>query len=153
MSDKIQSVFTTEDDDVPAPLECEGCDIMESTGQKSGRKKAHEGTDPLLSNISSLELNKCAETHERLLGMLFRISLEEGCVPREWRTNVKPISKKDESEVALNYRSVSLTSVVGCKTPGKIITEELLAGKMDNIDSDHIQQMTWASMKNKQQHR
>ena len=42
---------------------------------------------------------------------LFNQSLEEGCVPLDWRTaNVTPICKKGSRNQPVNYRPVSLTS-------------------------------------------
>lgn len=45
--------------------------------------------------------------------MLCRTLLDEGATLREWkRANVGPIFKKGDGEIALNYRLVSLTSVI-----------------------------------------
>ena len=46
--------------------------------------------------------------------MLFRLSLQSGLVPQDWReANVAPLHKKGSREKPENYRPVSLTSVVG----------------------------------------
>ena len=50
---------------------------------------------------------------------MIRSSIEEGRVPKEWkRANVVPIYKGSKKTEALNYRPVSLTSVLGkiCET-------------------------------------
>ncbi|CAL4098733.1 unnamed protein product, partial [Meganyctiphanes norvegica] len=46
--------------------------------------------------------------------MIFRKSLQTGDVPMSWReANVTPLFKKGSKTNPLNYRPVSLTSVVG----------------------------------------
>lgn len=51
----------------------------------------------------------------------FKMSLERGIVPRGWkRADIIAIDKKGDLKRALNYISVSLTSMV-CKVVEKII--------------------------------
>ena len=57
--------------------------------------------------------------------MIFDSSLEQGCVPDDWKhAKVSPIYKKGDREKAENYRPVSLTSVV-CKVMEHIISSQI----------------------------
>ena len=48
-----------------------------------------------------------------LLTMLFSMSLQSGCLPKDWRRgNVTPVFKKGNKHLPSNYRSVGLTSLV-----------------------------------------
>ena len=59
-------------------------------------------------------LKKCSESLTKPLTMIFRKSLQTGDVPMSWReANVTPLFKKGSKTNPLNYRPVSLTSVVG----------------------------------------
>jgi len=60
------------------------------------------------------------------LFLLFRKSLDEGIVPKDWKmSNVSPIFKKGSRSLAENYRPVSLTSVI-CKLFESIIRDTLV---------------------------
>ena len=64
--------------------------------------------------ITTKLLKECSEYLVVPLTMIFRKSLETGDVPLAWReANVCPIYKKGTKTNPLNYRPVSLTSVVG----------------------------------------
>ena len=69
--------------------------------------------------INSWVLNECREGLEEPLWEIINSSLKEGKVPREWkRANIVPIYKGGNKMEPLNYRPVSLTSVVSklCET-------------------------------------
>ena len=60
------------------------------------------------------------------VAVIFRRSLDTGCVPRDWRTaNVTPIFKKGNRHQTSNYRAVSLTSQI-CKVVESVIRDELV---------------------------
>ena len=72
-------------------------------------------------------LKNCAAEVAYPLQMIFSRSLQEGCVPSEWRSSlVVPIYKKGPRYEPLNYRPISLTSVC-CKTMERIICTHLRA--------------------------
>ena len=59
------------------------------------------------------------------LAILFRKSLDESCIPDEWRlSNVTPVYKKGSKAEPGNYRPVSLTSNT-CKLMERVINETL----------------------------
>ena len=67
--------------------------------------------------------------------MLFRISYNTGCIPREWKlAHVVPIHKKGPKENIENYRPISLTSLV-MKTFERILKEEILLKTSHLLDS------------------
>ena len=58
--------------------------------------------------------------------IIFHKSLDNGQVPRDWRTaNVLPLFKKGSKHLVDNYHSVSLTSQI-CKTVAAIIRDEII---------------------------
>ncbi|XP_050692945.1 uncharacterized protein LOC126983856 [Eriocheir sinensis] len=74
--------------------------------------------------VSGFMLKEC---RNELVGPIYdiiRCSIKTGTVPREWkRAEVVPIYKSGKKEEPLNYRPVSLTSVV-CKICEKLIKEQ-----------------------------
>jgi hypothetical protein len=61
-----------------------------------------------------------------MLQLFFRASLDQGYLPKEWKSaNVVPIFKKGEKNSAENYRPVSLTSVT-CKMLEHIIGSSIM---------------------------
>lgn len=75
-----------------------------------------------LSNKIIIELkNEIAKP----LAMLFRKSLDESCIPADWRlSNVTPVFKKGSKSEPGNYRPVSLTSNI-CKLMERVINVPL----------------------------
>ena len=58
------------------------------------------------------------------LTILFKRSLGEGLLPRDWKdAHITPIHKKGNKEICGNYRPVSLTSIV-CKMLERIIRNQ-----------------------------
>ena len=69
------------------------------------------------------------------LSLLFRVSYNTGCVPREWKlANVVPVHKKGAKENIENYRPISLTCLV-MKTYERIIKDTILLHTSHMLDS------------------
>ena len=69
------------------------------------------------------------ETVEQIstpLAHVFTMSLQEGIVPLEWKeANIIPLLKKGSRNKSVNYRPVSLTSVI-CKLLEAIIRDHMM---------------------------
>ena len=73
--------------------------------------------------IPSRVIKELSEELVEPVTLLYKISVESGKLPREWKTaNVTPIYKKGGKSMAQNYRPVSLT-VIMCKKLEAIIAE------------------------------
>ena len=60
------------------------------------------------------------------LAHVFNMSLQEGIVPLEWKeANIIPLFKKGSRNKSVNYRPVSLTSVI-CKLLETIIRDHMI---------------------------
>ncbi len=71
--------------------------------------------------ISNWILSECAEELCEPLKLIFQNSKEQGKLPDIWKkAKMVPLYKKGNRQCPLNYRSVSLTSVV-CKVIEKLI--------------------------------
>ncbi|KAL5253133.1 hypothetical protein ACHWQZ_G015785 [Mnemiopsis leidyi] len=58
-------------------------------------------------------LKHCARSLAHPLSVIFTLSYNSGCVPKDWRTaNVVPVFKKGSKDDITNYRPISLTSLV-----------------------------------------
>ena len=63
--------------------------------------------------VSGWTLKECKEQLIQPIWEVITTSIEEGRVPQEWkRANIVPIYKRGKKTDPLNYRPVSLTSVV-----------------------------------------
>ena len=62
----------------------------------------------------------------KLSAHLFNMSVQEGIVPFEWKeANIIPLFKKGSRNKSVNYRPVSLTSVI-CKLLETIIRDHMM---------------------------
>ena len=76
--------------------------------------------------VHPLVLKSCASCLSKPLTVIFNESLKSGCIPMDWkRPNISPIFKKGCRSEPLNYRPISLTSVV-CKLLERIIKKQLI---------------------------
>ena len=65
---------------------------------------------------------------------MFNLAYNTGYIPSEWKlANVVPIHKKDDKNKVVNYRPISLTSLV-MKVFERILYDELLARTQEKID-------------------
>ena len=63
--------------------------------------------------IPARVLRECSYAIAPSLCSLFNHSLHTGTVPSEWKSaDVSPIHKKDKKELAINYRQISLLSII-----------------------------------------
>src|SRR2546425_13278610 len=119
----FSSVFTVENlNSVPTPNE------MFSGNSDQTLTNIHITEDIVLAKLNQINVNKCQgsdQVHPKLLyelrseivkplTVLFKLFLQLGIVPQDWReANVAPLHKKGSREKPENYRPVSLTSIVG----------------------------------------
>lgn len=69
-----------------------------------------KGTGP--DNLGPALLKFMAEYIAPILTLIFRHSINTGCVPKDWKcATVVPVHKKGDRQAPLNYRPISLTSV------------------------------------------
>ena len=84
--------------------------------------------------ISGAVLKNCSETLAYPLSILFNLSYNTGYIPQEWKfANVVPVHKKDDKNKVINYRPISLISLV-MKVFERILYDELLTRTIDKID-------------------
>lgn len=91
------------------------------------RRNKSSGPD----EIHPIILKECSNELALPFYIVFRQSLDEGCLPNGWKeANITAIHKKgDRSDVA-NYRPISLTSVVyKCMESGKTCHHDRLNNK------------------------
>ena len=89
-------------------------------------KKMKDNKSPGVDGIPSKLLKEIAEQISIPLAKVFKLSLEEGIVPSEWReADITPLFKKGSRNKLDNYRPVSLTSVV-CKLPETLIRDHMV---------------------------
>jgi len=131
ISDQFQSVFTQEDtSSIPAPdgipypaiedlqITTEG---LEKLLNKVNVNKA-SGPDAIPNRL----LKELSHELSPILQFLFTQSLQNQTLPEDWRSaNIAPLFKKGDRHQAMNYRPVSLTSVV-CKLLEHVICRHIL---------------------------
>ena len=88
-----------------------------------------------LDNIHPRLLKSCAATLAYPLYIIFQKSLLGGQLPSDWKESVvTPIFKSKTRSDPLNYRPVSLTSVVCCKTMERLLSAHI----MDYLETNSI---------------
>ena len=84
--------------------------------------------------INGAVLKNCSKSLSYPLYKLFNLVYNTGYIPSEWKlANVVPIHKKDDKNKVVNYRPISLTSLV-MKVFERILYDELLARTQEKID-------------------
>ena len=85
-----------------------------------------ENKSPRVDGISPKILKETVEQISTPLAHVFNMSLQEGIVPLEWKeANIIPLFKKGSRNKSVNYRPVSLTSVI-CKLLKTIIRDHMM---------------------------
>ena len=134
LNEYFSSVFTTEDiSSLPVPfIKFEGNKsehlgqlfVTEMIAQKI--KKMRDNKSPGVDGIVPKLLKESVEQISTPLAKLFKLSLEEGIVPSEWKkANITPLFRKGSRNKPDNYRPVSLTSVV-CKLLETLIRDQMV---------------------------
>ena len=131
----FSSVFTREDtSSLPVPeTKFEG-----SEGERLGQlvvtpevvankiNNMKENKSPGIDGIAPKILKETVEQICTPLAHVFNMSLQEGIVPLEWKeANIIPLFKKGSRNKSVNYRPVSLTSVI-CKVLETIIRDHMM---------------------------
>jgi ribonuclease P/MRP protein subunit RPP40 len=136
LNEFFSSVFTKEDDkDIPVPDS-----LLDWTCQGNKLEDIVVNPEVIESRLGNLKADKAAgddDMSPRILkavskeiavpvAMIFRKSLDAGCVPLDWKTaNVAPLFKKGSKLQADNYRPISLTSQI-CKVVESVLRDELV---------------------------
>ena len=132
----FSSVFTREDtSSIPVPE----TKFKGSEGERLGQlvvtpevvvskiNNMKENKSPGVDGISPKILKETVEQISTPLAHVFTMSLKEGIVPFEWKeANIIPLFKKGSRNKSVNYRPVSLTSVI-CKLLETIIRDHIAA--------------------------
>ena len=129
LNKKFQSVFTKEpsfDTNQEAPKPKQKLGEIKLTKKKILKvlknldKSKAMGPD----EVSPWILKECAEELSEPILMIFKNTLQQGKLPKIWKcANITPLYKKGKKSNPLNYRPVSLTSIV-CKILEILIREE-----------------------------
>ena len=114
----FQSVFTEEGEFEGEEVELGEGILDEVEVQEQDIMKLMEGLEvnkaPGPDGVSNWILKECRDQLVRRIHCLVSLSLSKGEVPRDWkRANIVPIFKGGSKDNPLNYRPVSLISVVG----------------------------------------
>ena len=84
--------------------------------------------------INGAVLKNCSKSLSYPLHKLFILAYNTGYLPSEWKlANVVPIHKKDDKSKVVNYRPISLTSLV-MKVFERILYDELYSRTHEKID-------------------
>ena len=129
------SVFTREDtSSLPVPETKFNGSEEEKLGQlvvtpevvASKINNMKENKSPGVDGLSPKILKETVEQISKPLAHVFNMSLQEGIVPVEWKVaNIIPLFKKGSRNKSVNYRPVSLTSVI-CKLLETIIRDHMM---------------------------
>ncbi|XP_050714228.1 uncharacterized protein LOC126997279 [Eriocheir sinensis] len=117
MNNSFHRVFTKEDEFVQPPGQERGRVMQEiqltvqEVKESLNKLDVRKATGP--DEVSGWILKECSEQLAEKFHSIMSASLSEGRVPQDWkRANMVPIYKGGKREDPLNYRPVSLTSVV-----------------------------------------
>ena len=95
----------------------------EVVASKSNNMK--ENKLPGVNGLSPKLLKETVEQISKPLAHVFNMSLQEGIVPLEWKEATLFLYSKKVQEMFVNYRPVSLTSVI-CKLLETIIRDHMM---------------------------
>lgn len=132
----FKSVFVEETPPNPAPHQIANSNILNIQFSQEEIEKVLMQLDPNTSmgpdGVHPLLLKECAATIAYPIRLIATKSMVEGALPIQWKSsNITPIFKKGVHSEPLNYRPVSLTSVV-CKAIERIVVTRLNQYLQDN---------------------
>ena len=138
----FSSVFTREDtSSLPVPETKFNGSEEEKLGQlvvtpevvASKINNMKENKSPGVDGLSPKILKETVEQISKPLAHVFNMSLQEGIVPVEWKeANIIPLFKKGSRNKSVNYRPVSLTSVI-CKLLETIIRDHMMVSSWKSV--------------------
>lgn len=139
MNRAFNSVYVREDANRPSvdpDSVFQGPKLQEILVTREDVQRKLKGLDSTKANgpdgVSPLVLKECSEVLCAPILDIFKSSLDSGSVPDDWRrANISPIHKKGSKMEPLNYRPVSLTSVIS-KVIESIIREKIVQHLNDN---------------------
>ena len=100
--------------------------VVTPDGVASKINNMKENKSPGVDGISPKILKETVEQISTPLAHVFNMSMQEGIVPLEWKeANIIPLFKKGSRHKSVNYRPVSLTSVI-CKILETIIRDHMI---------------------------
>ena len=140
LNTKFQSVFVREPPGDPPPPDYKFNGpalehvIFTVSDIKDLLKDLKENSAPGPCNVACKVLKECKESLSLPIYIIMKKSFESGTLPRNWlRGNITAIFKKGRREDPLNYRPISLTSVL-CKLMEKILRKRIV----EHLESNHI---------------
>ena len=138
-SDQFSSVFTTEPDTNELPdfeerKYKEAIDTLEITNEmvKNKLKKIKVNKSPGPDNIHPRVLHEISDSITDIVTCIFSTSIRTHTLPNEWKhARVSALYKKESKSLPLNYRPVSLTSIL-CKVLESIIRDRVVTHMREN---------------------
>ena len=131
LNHQFQSVYMKEDTDNipdkgPSPFSSMDNTIINPNGKKKLLKDLRPFKSAGPDGIPTFILRAAAEELSPILSLIYQRSLDDGCVPADWREAlIVPLYKKGLKHLPSNYRPVSLTSVA-CKVLEHIIHSNIM---------------------------
>ena len=132
------SVFTFDDGRTPPPVFASKTeekieDVYIATEQV---EEVLQGLNPNKAagpdGVESRILKECAKELAPNLQQIYRKSLDEACVPMQWKeANIVPIHKSGSKAVMGNFRPVALTPII-CKVFERILCLAIMSSLMTN---------------------
>ena len=111
MNESFKSVFTVEEQFIEPNTTEEVVVQKQDVGRLLENLDVRKAMEP--DGVSDWTLKECKEQLVQPIWEVITSSIKEGRVPKEWkRANIVPIYKGGKKTDPLNYRPVSLTSVV-----------------------------------------
>ena len=132
------SVFTVDDNLLPTPVSPKHLQTDQIQIDENGVFSLLNKLDPTKStgpdNLSPALLKFLAPYIYKTVAKIYQYSITTSTVPSDWRqANVIPVHKKNSKSDPLNYRPISLTSIL-CKNLEHIIAHNIHA----YLDKHHI---------------
>lgn len=137
LSDYFKSVYTNEDTSLLPNFDKKTVNTLSNVNiSEVGITKAlinlNVNKSPGPDGVHPKILKECAEQLSYPLKRLFERTMEEGRIPKSWKTaEVRPIFKKGKKSLPGNYRPVSLTSIL-CKICESFVRRDLYSHLVDN---------------------